>query len=84
MAKDGAMLDGRNIAHIRASTVQQRREEVHAALYCAAGATVWWRSGTIVKNSSQTRKQSGFVLREKVELRSIARSGVRPPAKTVV
>ena len=38
LATDGAMsvLDGGETAQIRASTVQQRREEVYAALPCAA------------------------------------------------
>ena len=36
LARDGAMLDGRDMAQIRASTVQQRREELHAALQSAA------------------------------------------------
>ena len=35
-AKDGAMLDGGEMAQIRASTVQHKREEVHAALQYAA------------------------------------------------
>ena len=30
-ANDGAMMDGRDVAQIRASTVQQKREEVYAA-----------------------------------------------------
>ena len=36
LAGDGAMLDGGETAQIRASTVQQRREEVFAALQYAA------------------------------------------------
>ena len=36
LAKDGAMMDGGGMAQIRATTVQQKREEVHAALQCAA------------------------------------------------
>ena len=35
LTKDGAMLDGREVVQTRANTVQQRREEVHAALQCA-------------------------------------------------
>ena len=31
LAKDGAMMDGGDVAQIRASTVQQKREEVYAA-----------------------------------------------------
>ena len=36
LANDGARLDGGVTAQIRASTVQQKREEVYAALQCAA------------------------------------------------
>ena len=36
LAKDGAMLDGGEMAQLRASTVQ-RREEEYAASQCAAG-----------------------------------------------
>ena len=36
-AKDGATLDGGQMAQIRASTIPQKREEVYAALQCAAG-----------------------------------------------
>ena len=35
-AKDGAMMDGGLIAQVRASAVQQAREEVYAALQYAA------------------------------------------------
>ena len=37
LAKDGATLDGGEMAQMRATTVQQKREEVCAALQCAAG-----------------------------------------------
>ena len=36
LAKDGAMMDGGVMAQIRASTVQQKREEVYAAWQYAA------------------------------------------------
>ena len=46
LAMVGAMMDGREMAQIRASTVQQKKEEVYAALQCAASFfTAWWRSG---------------------------------------
>ena len=35
--KDGAMMDVGEMAQIRASTVHQKREEVHAAVHYAAG-----------------------------------------------
>ena len=36
LARDGALLDGGDVAQIRASTVQQRREVLYAALQSAA------------------------------------------------
>ena len=36
LATDGAMLDGGEMAQIRASTVQQQRAKVCSALHCAA------------------------------------------------
>ena len=36
LAKEGAVMHGGNMAHIRASSVQQRRRAVHAALQSAA------------------------------------------------
>ena len=36
MAKDGAMMDGSEMAQIRASTVHQKGQEVFAALQYAA------------------------------------------------
>ena len=35
-AKEGVMLDGGDMAQVRAVTVQQEREKVYAALQCAA------------------------------------------------
>ena len=52
LAKDGAMLDGGEMAQIRASTAQQKREEVHAALQCAASFHCLvdeWRDGEELK-----------------------------------
>ena len=36
LAKERAMLDGRDMAQVRASTIQQEREKVYAALQHAA------------------------------------------------
>ena len=36
LTEERAMMDGWLMAQVRASTVQQEREEVHAALQCAA------------------------------------------------
>ena len=57
LAKDGALMDGGGKAQIRASTVHQERDEVHAALQHAA--IVWWRNGRTVKNSNPRQKKSG-------------------------
>ena len=56
LAKDGAMMGGGKMTQIRASTVQQRREEVYAALQYAA-FNVSWRNGTTVKNSSRSQRK---------------------------
>ena len=37
LAKDGAIWDGGEMAQVGASTVQQQRDDVFAALQCAAG-----------------------------------------------
>ena len=37
LAKEGAMLDGGDLAQVRPITIQQEREEVHAAMQYAAG-----------------------------------------------
>ena len=36
LAKEGVRLNGGEMAQVRAITIQQKREEAHAALYCAA------------------------------------------------
>ena len=53
-----AMLDGGKMAQIRANTVQQKREEVYAALQYAA-YIVRWSSGTIVNSLNRSRKTGG-------------------------
>ena len=67
------------MAQARASTTQQRREEVHAASQYAASLHCLL---AILKNLSRSRRGSGFV-DTKEELRSIAWSGVRLRANTV-
>ena len=50
------MLDGGAVAQERAITVQQEREEVHAALQCAAifhCLAEEWQDGKTVKSSNQ-------------------------------
>ena len=37
LVKEGGMLDGRDLAQVRAVTVQEARDEAFAALQCAAG-----------------------------------------------
>ena len=59
MAKDGAMLDGGEMAQIRASSVQPKRKEVNAALLSAASFhCLVERSGKAVKNSGRGQKKS--------------------------
>ena len=50
LAKDGAMLDGGEMAQIRASTVQRRKKR-RFTRHCRTqlAFTVWWRNGTTVK-----------------------------------
>ena len=59
------------MAQIRASTVQQEREEVHAALQYAA------IFGTTVKSVRRSRKAIAALVKKKVRPRSIVRSGVQ-------
>ena len=84
LAKDGVMLDVREMDQIRASTVQRRREEWHAALQYAAGL------GCVVEEWHDSeeldpRRRRNVDLRgeRKWKLRNIARSGVRPRANIV-
>ena len=61
LAKDGAMLDGGEMAQKRASTVQQRREEASAALHCSVSfpcSVVEW-SDCEEFFSSCSRRKSG-------------------------
>ena len=59
LADAGAMLDEGFMAEARAETVQQEREEVCAALQCAASFHCWWKKGRTVKSSSRSKKKSG-------------------------
>ena len=65
-AKEGAMLDGGLGAQVRAITIQQEREEVHAALQCTASFQwVWWRNEKMVKSLDQSQKRSGLLKAKK-------------------
>ena len=46
------------MAEFRASTVQQRREEVYAALQYLVAFIFWWRNGKTVKTFHQNQKGS--------------------------
>ena len=76
LAKAGALLDEGFMAETRATTVQQEREEVHAA---QPAVTSWWRNGKIVKSSNRSQKKHGFSCVRKGTKRSIERNGVQKP-----
>ena len=62
LATEGAMLDGGDMAQVRAVTIQQEREEAVCA-HCnmELASTVWWRNGKIVTSSDQSQKRSVYV-----------------------
>ena len=85
VAKDGAMLDGGEVAQIRASTVQQRREEVCAVLqYAASFHCLVYEWHDCEELEVEAARKVITVGQKKEKLRDIARNGVRPPANTVV
>ena len=77
LAESGAMLDEGFMAEARAETEKQEREEVYVALQYAASFHCSVEDGRIVKNSSTSRKKSGFSLARRVTDRSIEQSAVR-------
>ena len=54
LTKDGAMRDGGEMVQIRASTVEQKREEVHAALQVAATFPLFDGGVARLKNLSRS------------------------------
>ena len=60
LAKDGAMLDGTEMAQIKTSTVQKKKR---SARLCSMQLAfiVWWKSGKIVQNFCRSRKTVVFV-----------------------
>ena len=85
MANDGAMLGGGEMAQIRASAVQQRREEVYAALQnaaCSHRMVEKWHDYEVLTPRPKERTVDGRG-RKKELLRNIARSGARPRADIV-
>ena len=66
LAKEGAMLDERFMAQTRAQTVQQR-EEVYAALQCAA--SFHWRNGETEELKPQPKERWTFVDKKREETR---------------
>ena len=80
--KDGATMDGGEMAQSRASAVQQRREEVDAALQCAVSFHCLVEKGKTVKKSSRTQKRSAHQWTEKGgSEKHIEWTGVPPQAK---
>ena len=77
-AKEGAMLDGGEMAQVRATTIQQEREEVHAALQHAASfhcLVEEWKDGE--EHGPKPKEQLILSAKKRGKQRSIARSGVR-------
>ena len=73
------------MAQSRASTVQQRRDEVYEALqYSTQQAfSVWRRNSTAVKNSSRRQTRSGTLWREKWKRKNIEWCGAQLEANSV-
>ena len=59
LAKEGARLDGGDMAHVRAITIQQEREEVFQLCNMQRASIVWWKNGKIVRSLRQSQKKSG-------------------------
>ena len=85
LAKEGAMMDGGEMAQDgRASTVQQKREEVCAALQHAANfhcLVEEWHDCEGLKPQADRKID---ICGQKEKLGDTARSGVRPRADTIV
>ena len=60
-AKEAAVWDARLMAQARASTIQQEREEVFAALEYEPVFIAWWKNGEIAKSLSRSQKSNGVV-----------------------
>ena len=66
----GAMMDEGFVAEARAKTMQQEREEVYAAMQCAASFHCLVEDGKTVQKSSHSQKKSGpFVDKKREETR---------------
>ena len=66
LAKAGAMLEEGFVAGSGQKTVQQEREK-KCTQPCSTqpACTVWWKNGTIVKNSSRSQNKSEFFVNKK-------------------
>ena len=76
LAKAGTMLDGCFMVQARASTIQQEREEVHAALQYAASLNCLVEEWKDCEELKQKAKENGFTWIRKERKRSVERSGV--------
>ena len=83
LANDGAMMDGGEMAKMRTSTVQQKREDVHAALQYAASFDCLVEEWQACEELWAKPKKSVHLRMNKLKQRIIARRGVRLRAKTV-
>ena len=76
-AKEGAMLDGGDVAQVRASTIQHGREEVYAALQDAASfhcLVEEWKDCEELE--PKPKERWGICEQEQVKQGNIERSGV--------
>ena len=78
-----AMLDGGEMAQKRASSVQQRREEVWAALHCSVSFPCLVVECSDCEALKLQPKEKWIAVDNKERLRNIAPSGVQPRADTV-
>ena len=61
LAKDVAMMDGGEMAQIRASAVQQQTARFTQRCNVQPAFIDWWRNGQTAKNLSRSRKTSGHL-----------------------
>ena len=77
LAKAGAMLDEGIMAEARAETMQQEREEVYAALQCAAGFHCLVKQWKDCEELRPKPKEKWFSLKGRRITRSTEQSGAR-------
>ena len=83
LANDGAMQEGGNSAQIRASSVQQRRRDLYAALQYAASFHCLVEKWTYCEEL-KTKLRDKWIFIEKKEGGQGSQNGLRPARSTVV